>query len=146
MPKATDGQSRLISTWVWFNPITDFCKGVLSPLYFLDHRLIRMECPRCKGDTIKRGTYRVVRSYADQKRYYCKKCNYNFTERKMGFNMRKHPYFIREEIKQMYKEEKGYIKKYDMLKKPTYSTREIAEKFKVSKSFVYDVVKDIDRK
>ncbi len=122
------------------SPIMGFYRGVLSPLFVLDHRHIRMECPRCKGETVKKGRYNTRRE-SILHRYYCRKCDYNFTERTKDFGKKISSWKVNE-ILIYHNMMKPKVNKYDPLKLFTYSTREIAKKVGVGNTFVAEVLKN----
>ena len=100
-----------------------------------------MICPKCERISVKKGSYRIERTTVAQRRFYCKKCNYHFTERNIGFK-KKIPLWKVGQILILNKKQKGYIRKFDASIKKTYSTREISEKIQLSKSYVAKAVKN----
>ena len=98
-------------------------------------------CPKCSKNSTKCGSYRINRTSTAQRRFYCKSCNYTFTERNESFR-KKNPEWINQQILRLYNKEKGYVKKFDCKKKKTYSTREIAKMLEVSKSFVHKIISE----
>jgi len=100
-----------------------------------------MGCYRCGSEHITlKGSFKNVLLNKVRIRLECKDCGYNFIFRDNNYN-KKIPYRIRQKIIELYKTDKNYVRKYDRLKKPTYSTREIAEMFNVSRNTVYQIVR-----
>ena len=101
-----------------------------------------IQCPKCDSNkATKKGSYNIKRTVAAQRRFLCKNCNYNFTERTPQFNF-KIPLWIRQQIIRLSRKNKGYIKKHDPLKKLTYNAREIAKILDIGKTFAYIIIKD----
>ena len=100
-----------------------------------------MNCPKCKGNkVVKQGLIKTKVTNVAKQRYRCKKCKSNFVERDLNYR-KKTPLWLRDQIKRLYGAKRGYVNK--LSKKDTYSTRDIAKKFNVSKSFVWNVVKNL---
>lgn len=101
-----------------------------------------MPCPKCGGvNFVLGGTYKIARSVRLNQRLKCRDCKTTFTVRTKSFG-KKIPLDTRKKIIALYKTKKPYKIKFDSLRKSTYSTREIAKKLNVSKSFVYNVIKE----
>lgn len=95
-----------------------------------------MPCPKCGNINIgKWGKYK------GRRRYVCKDCNYHFIIR-TGMYKKRIPINTRYEILKLFETKKGFINKYDNLKKETYTIREIARMLKLKKSFVNNIVRD----
>jgi len=104
--------------------------------------MYRIYCPKCNTETLNtRGKYSISRTQIAQRRFMCKKCNYNFTER-TGEHRKKIITWKRIQVLRLYRKQKDYVNKYDNKKSETYSTREIAKILKVSKTFVWDIIKN----
>ena len=71
--------------------------------------------------------------------YHCRHCNKYFSNSR--FKHKKISQRLISEIRGLSNIKKGYINKYDNLKKPTYSTREIAKMLNVGKTFVWEVLR-----
>lgn len=99
-----------------------------------------MPCPRCNGlNIIRAGHYHTKRSSIAKQRLRCQDCKKTFIVRN-GTYKRKIKEKIRREIIKLYRTKKPYKNKFDALNKATYSTREIAMRLDVSKSFVHQVI------
>jgi len=100
-----------------------------------------MPCPDCSNIHIVRaGTYHTKTGRFRQ-RLRCKSCHKIFIFDPIKFN-KKIPLDIRNKILELYQTKKPRTNKFDPYKKKTYSTREIARKLNVGKSFVHDVIKN----
>lgn len=104
-----------------------------------------MPCPKCGSTNIgSGGKYKAKKKSSIKYRLRCRDCKHSFILRTKTYR-KKIPIKIREKIIKLYKTNKGYINKFDNLKKTTYSTREIAEILNVSSSFVWDIIKKIEK-
>lgn len=100
-----------------------------------------MPCPKCESYwLVKKGNYKTKKRII-KKRYKCKDCGLIFVERNENFRQKLEP-MIKLKIMSLWKTKKGFVNKFDNLKKETYSTREIAKKLNVSKSFVHQLIKN----
>ena len=101
--------------------------------------ILNIYCPKCNLNKLqKKGSYKIKRTNAMQRRFMCMKCNYIFTERTNDFHKKIHSW-INNQIKVLYYKRKNYIRKFDSMKKTTYSTREIAKILNVSKSYAHKI-------
>ena len=99
-----------------------------------------MPCPNCNSINITyAGKYKNGNGLLKH-RMLCKDCKSNFILRTPMYK-KKIPLKVRNKIIQLSKTDKGFIGKYDGLKKKTYSTREISSIVGVSKSYVFDIIK-----
>ena len=102
---------------------------------------LNINCPKCKSaEIIKWGNYIIKRTIVSQRKFKCKKCNSCFTERTDSFRF-KTPLWVKQQVLRLYDKEKGFVNKYDRLKKTTYSIREIAKMLKIDKGTVHYVVR-----
>lgn len=105
-----------------------------------------MKCPKCRSNNfVLGGKYAIKRTKIRIQRFRCKDCGHNFVRRTRMYRA-KISFKIRDEIIKMYRTKKPYKNKFDVLKKKTYSTREIARRLNVSKSFVHSVVKKDEKR
>ena len=100
-----------------------------------------MACPKCKAykSRLAGKTYPKNRIFSKQ-RFQCLKCGFYFLERDINFK-KKVPNWIRKRVIKLYNSRKAIVNKYDNMKKRTYSTREIAKKLNVSKTYVWKVTR-----
>lgn len=101
-----------------------------------------MPCPKCKSNNITLGgKYTVKRTRIKIQRFRCKDCDHSFVRRTNTYKQRI-PLKIRKKIIELSKIKSYHKSKFDNSQKRTHSTREIARKLDVSKSFVHDVIKE----
>jgi len=99
-----------------------------------------IHCYKCGSMHIKlSGRYDTLERGIMQ-RWICCHCNYNFIKRTLSYRRKINKFIIKKILKYSLKH-KGYFNKYDNSKKTTYSTRELAEIFNVSKSSICDLLK-----
>lgn len=77
-------------------------------------------------------------------RWKCAHCNYYFIRRDISFNLPYPKHIIIKAIR-MYKTNKGYINKYDNLKKLTYSSREIEARTGIPANTILTKVKQYEK-
>lgn len=100
-----------------------------------------MSCPKCGNvNFVSAGTYSIKRTNIPIQRMRCKDCGVCFTLRTSMFH-KKVPIKLRKKVLKLWKTRKYNTSKFDSHRKRTYSTRDIARMLKVSKSFVWDVIK-----
>lgn len=104
--------------------------------------IIKMPCPKCgNNNIILGGKYKIKRTHIVIQRFRCKSCRHSFIRRTKTYRKRI-PFKIRNEIIKLYRTKKPYKNKFNGLKKQTFSTREIARRLNVSKSFVHKIIKE----
>lgn len=94
-----------------------------------------INCPKCHSEITVRAGYTSNRT----PRYRCKACNHFFIERTENYG-RKVDIRVDQQIIQLWGETKT-PSKFDAQKKNTLSTRDIAAKLNISKSYVAKIVK-----
>jgi len=105
-----------------------------------EKKILRIKCPKCSYQkSVYLTSYKIKRTSIAQRRFKCLKCKALFTERTEDLR-KKYPAWIREQIIRLYNKKKGYIRKFDCMKKLTYSTREIAKMLDISRSGVHKVI------
>lgn len=110
--------------------------------------LISLVCPYCSKNPFNEvnkityeGRYYVKSLNNYEQRYLCLLCKKSFINRK-HIKIRKYDENIKKKIVELYNTKKDYINKFDMMKKTTYSTREISKLTGVSKSVVANLTKN----
>jgi len=119
-----------------------------------------MGCVRCGGVNLVYAGWRPVWNVPDRvrqrfrskaeaqikkQRLKCKDCKHVFVYRSETYHGR-YRSKLRQEIVSLSKRKKGFVNVHDPLKKVTFSTREIALKLGVSKTYVHTVVQDHRKK
>lgn len=127
---------RCESAWV------NLCNMHIGEKSVSDKKIFHIPCPRCSNKKSKYMTsYKIMRSKQKARRFECLYCKMMFTERTEDFGRKIVPKWKMEKVMEYYRIRKPSINIHDHLKKTTFSSREIASLFNVSKSFVQKTVR-----
>ena len=105
------------------------------------NKIYSVICPRCKGTWIQRRGFSNLKQERIQV-YYCRKCGHSFQEKKKRITPTAE---LKEKIITLYHSAKAFPRKFDPMKKYTYSTREISRMVGASSSFVWNTIRRHER-
>ena len=102
-------------------------------------------CYRCESKHLKLGgKYNTINKGIKQ-RWICCHCSLNFIKKGISYRKQVSDIIIKKILRYSIKH-KGYFNKFDNSKKTTYTTRELADMFDISKSGVWNLLKTMKTK